>query len=220
MDDREPDAIVRERHGISSVDSLVLMRWLRYLPQLAKASPWLRAMLQCPGHPWVAQARLDVAALREAARPRLDELPDPAEDLDAYVRHVARYPGHWKAVVALLASPTSRRAEAQERTECPECGKLRKRQGLGAHMYRAHSVRRRARLFVDADGVCPACHRSFFTRLQCIHHMEYSSRACFAWCVGRDPLLAPDRVAELDVADAALRRRALRDGSSFLSALG
>ena len=214
---RLSDLEVRRLYGESSVESRMRMRRLLYLPQLLRASPWLKAMLQGPGHPWTERVRRDLAALRVACAPKLDELPDPLEACDPYVLLAAAHPRQWRTLVGRLAECATRAPPESELVECPECGKQVKQRGLGTHMYRAHSLRRRARLFVEADGRCPACNGHFHTRLRGIDHMEHRSRACFAWCVGREPLLAPERVVELDALDAAQRLRAAKAGVSFLS---
>ena len=155
----------------------------------------------------------------QAAFSKLADLPHPQLDVDAWVRFACSCKRTWRTLfLAKWRSSLSAAYDQPLTVECSVCGKPASKQGLGAHMESAHRHFRRARMFCNADGICPVCGDNISSRLRCMHHVHYSRPACLlALMNGLDAPLPADLVLALDASDATVRRQAHHTGQSFLS---
>ena len=157
------------------------MRRLTYLTVWRKACPFVQALLQAEGrvHPWVRSVTEDLVQLqRETPKPA--GLPRPGTDIEAWGWFAIGHPGPWPRFVRALRSLASP-VGACLRVACPVCGLVVSSRGLGMHLLRRHQRLRLARfLFPPGSGVCPVCSGVLFTRLRCMHHVEYYMSACLS----------------------------------------
>ena len=130
----------------------------------------------------------------------------------------AESPKSWAKVASALKTPDSPVSPVVDYIACEICGSIVAKQGYGAHCARSHLVFRLARAFCSDNGRCPVCSVQFARRVQCIHHVHYSSPACLAALMsGHYDPLHPDEVIRLDALDAQFKRTELKAGRSFLA---
>ncbi len=159
----------------------------------------------------------DLEELR-AVTPKLQFLPPPNEDVDAWVVFAIQFPKAWRKFVRAWQTCDSPVLADTAFTACIICGKMIAHKGLGAHCARAHAQYRLARTFCTDDGICPDCHVQFPSRLRCMHHIHHATDACLSALVaGHCEPLPHEEVLRLDQIDAKRRNCLRKAGRSYLA---
>lgn len=161
---------------------------------------------------------------------RLDSLPDPYTDPAQWSDVIRGFPKWWRRVVLsndlkherfnhgalsvgdVLATdldPSNPPAKIATPCPCYECGvMLPSRRGLTGHMTRQHGHRTASRQFVE-NRFCPVCGRDCYHRDLAIKHLAETK--CSAYMAELTPVAA-DKLAELDLVDAARMTASKRQG--------
>ena len=230
-----PDAPTPEEVRISMrVPSLqVKLRHLRlaYIARVARSgpAPLLFLLDQPEAKIWRDLCFDDMRAMRNRLAPKLQDLPDPAADLNPWVEIWRLFPSAWKTLCRAFIERvcTSEQPPLRQPVEfgpslacddeqshvfaCDACGKaFVTRASLRQHMAAKHGYRTEARNYV-ADGSCPACHAWFWTRLRALQHVRQSPR-CKRFLLDHGTPIGLEFVRQLDEADRQARRDARRDG--------
>ena len=107
---------------------------------------------------------------------------------------------------------------------CPSCPAGAKtwptRAALRSHMMSKHGWRNPWRQFV-AGSSCPVCQKQFHTRARAVDHLAHRAERC-RQAIQQDPDLFPkletDIQGKLDQHDQQERRKAVKQGKSWLTA--
>ena len=131
--------------------------------------------------------------------------------LDAFPKALRKFSRAWQ-------TPDSPILPCAVLTTCTICGKMIAHKGIGAHCAHVPAQYRLARMFCTDDGVCPACHVQFTSRLRCKHHFRHSTVACLtALAAGHCEPLPHAEVTRLDLFDAKGRNCSRKVGRSDLA---
>ena len=226
--DRVGDEVVRKTNHAPSVAATLTCQRLGYAARVTKEAPdSLLALIQNkPGAAWRSVLIEDMVVMRSVLAPKLDEFPCPRVSPQVWEAWWSAWPQHWKRLVSCLrtklataglaalltqpdqtadADPAPEAAAAVApcdvaRAECDH--RFASPMALSSHAAAAHGVRRWARWYAGANGVCSVCGWCFRTRPRLIAHLQHSSRRCANMIsLGAVEPYDDDTVADMDEAD-------------------
>ena len=239
----ETDLMVRRRLRQPSLDCLLLRKRLLYLRRLLLNRPLaLLALLQTETKQqhdnteslaWTKQLRDDLCRLA-ASSDAISFLGDPCEHASKWERFIVTDSAAWSHAVTLVYFETSvlDRCNSGEISVCagtrftcsicPLHPSFASTRALGSHMRAKHGSRCPARLYINADAVCPMCGTNFKQRIRAIAHLSDRRRTkCWDAIVASQLTpLSEALVASLDQHDASARRAAHKLGSSHALSVG
>ena len=231
-----PNQVVLQAAGAPSVECILRRRRLMLFARALWYGPSaLVALMLCRPRdvdlPWMRLLRNDLTVLR-AMDHALSSLPDPAAELtlESWVSLIRTWPSQWKAYVARHFSTDSTVAPsgqgdvvdcAENRYQCNDCATsgrnafFRTQKALDQHARKLHDRLCAVKDYIDADGRCPACEKTFASRLRCVAHLTDRRRGekCKTTILSGAFLRLPsDRLEKLDAADSAARKAARVEG--------
>lgn len=187
------DLEVRTLLGVPSLDCYMRQKRLIYLSRLAGAKfDALHAVLQQKGNhgeylPWVNMLIDDLCVLKNALPGKLESMPDPRQNLDAYWRLARDHQNEWRALVVLYhdVAEDPRNIRKDKRTtsrnanhsspvlECGTCGEgFADQRRLATHQWAKHGTKSDIRTYVGDISLCPICKTDFVSRARLIKHLS------------------------------------------------
>ena len=216
------NAAVRFQCKQPPITRLIAVARLRYYSRVLATGPdYLVALLQSVGGlAWRTLVLTDMASLRTAVSPCLDDLGDPDLHPGAWETFVRSFPRQWTLILKKYLKLPDLDGEALREEPLDvglwPCGACQRTfpsfAAAGAHRLIVHHQRSTLRLRY-AGSVCPHCGVDHRTRHRLLRHLRKGARACVAAAAAETlPLLPGDTVAAEDRADALVRRAAKRAG--------
>ena len=230
------DLQVRSLLDVPSIACWMRQRRLLYVGRIfQEATPFLNLLLQqrTPSGdrlPWVNLILDDICVLRGAVAPKLDALPLPAVDPQAWWSLIREFPCEWKLLVKSYHtscddSQDERCVDYTQAARCGTCGRMfGSAKAAAQHARIAHKVRSLPSVCVGDISVCQFCGTDFHCRLALVSHLSDTrirsrvrGTSCGLQFVASNPTpLPPQVVAALNDEARVLRRNAFAKGHSHV----
>eukprot|EP00929_Paragymnodinium_shiwhaense_P072873 TRINITY_DN36997_c1_g4_i1.p1 TRINITY_DN36997_c1_g4~~TRINITY_DN36997_c1_g4_i1.p1 ORF type:complete len:2122 (-),score=334.54 TRINITY_DN36997_c1_g4_i1:545-6133(-) len=222
--------------GFQSLATHLRIRRLRYAARMcAHGAPQLAALL-ARNHEdyladeqselsWYAQLERDLSWLKKAST-KLEDMPEPTQNLSAWANLMTKYPKAWKDIVGLAYKQTcgteldwgSAEQSLQDEDEylCSQCNRFfRTWQGYQLHRKQRHGRQAPARKYAPPSHQCCSCGTTYAHRSRLMQHwragMErHGPGSCFGQMLLANYSPQPDEVVERLEEEEKQRRQANR----------